>query len=117
MPMTRTTTPALLTTPAEAAYCATCESAGTRHAGDRLGSTFPHCPVCGSTDLADTRSIFEVLHEARALLLEAELLEADPYRIMGRRDDVAALELIAAGTDPTHCGDCATWARTVGWGR
>lgn len=103
-----TRTPTLITTPAEVAYCDRCDQYGARFPGDVR--TFPHCSSCGSTDLADTRSVFEVLAEARILAAEDGI---DVYRKMDRDDVAWRLEVQAADADPTHCSDCASWARKV----
>jgi hypothetical protein len=107
--MTATRIPALVTTPAANSHCDDCERladalvTGIRYPGDR--ATFPHCPSCGSTDLRDDRSPWEIAHEARVNAMAAEgVLRWD-------RLDVADRVLRVAVASTCACGDCQDWRR------
>lgn len=88
---------ALLTTPADAAWCSECEVSGIRYGGDVR--TYPHCPLCGTTDLLDTRSPWEVLAEAKGLVQEAldKNLPVETY--MSRQDTAHEVARVAALSD------------------
>lgn len=129
---------ALISTPAEAAQCPPCmadydarwdqtrgyegwstedraEFAGPMPTCSRFdalpGEAFAHCNLCGSTDLVDTRSPFEVLAEAVAnVALVKGDDEASILRRFDRQDVVERVRSIAAQADPGHCSDCTTWA-------
>lgn len=153
--MTTTTHPeALISTPAEDAQCPACW-AEYKYALDRLEqdpglypapafptcsrfeaeagtAEFPHCDVCGSTDLVDLRSPFQVLAEAVANIeAVAPVVEAssvlsflsDEARAeivastrLHRMDVAERVRAIAAQADPGHCSDCTTWAVRVAVG-
>lgn len=103
---------ALVSSPAENTRCDNCERLafeervihGVRYPGDVRGVTFAHCPECGSTDLTDDRSPFEVLAEAIANWEAATDVEVK----MGRFDVV--FRVAAVEGDPEHCSDCHAFA-------
>lgn len=136
--------PAILTTPAEAAKCAPCfenylaqlewfeADAAHGYATEAARPAFPtcsrfspaefaHCDLCGSTDLLDTRSVFEVLTDALDLLAaplgyrdlpvyaalsDEAVAGIEAQARMGRYDVVANLRRLAETADPGHCSDC-----------
>lgn len=139
--MTTTNPPAILTTPAESAQCPSCW-ADYKHALDRREwdptypaeyptcsrfseNEFAHCDRCGSTDLLDTRSVFEVLAEAianleapldyrskpvYAALSDEAVAQTEASARMARYDVVANLRRLAEEASPGHCSDCTTQA-------
>lgn len=108
-PMTTTTKPeALITTPTdECLACARYEEFGT--ARRFAENEFAHCGLCGSSDLVDTRSPFEVLAEARRNVAAVEGDdEAAILRRWDREDVVRRVEAVvaASGLTADHCSDC-----------
>lgn len=98
---------ALITTPDHNSHCEDCGTLGRRCPGDSLGASFAHCPSCGSTDLVDDRSPFEVLIEAhRNWVAVLPVDERSAMRKMDRFDTMRRVAKIAAEADPQHCGDC-----------
>lgn len=98
---------ALISTPAENSWCEACQVQGVRYASEFGPASFAHCPSCGSTDLVDDRSPFEVAAEA----LENWTATAkgdDPHLAMARYDAAEAAVRSAVAAEADHCGDCAT---------
>ena len=113
---------ALLTTPSECTWCPLCERAGVRffEAGDPtpndepMNPEFAHCPECGSTELLDVRSPFEVLAEANRNACDGTI---DPGLRMARQDVAFRVAAIVSSIPADHldgCDDCRRWARIVG---
>lgn len=99
---------ALITTPAEASQCPECRDdqdfpvVGIRYPD--APNTYPHCPVCGTTSLIDTRSPWEVMAEALKLVDEPGI---DPGLKMQRRDNLDEICRVAvAVADDCQCMDC-----------
>lgn len=95
---TQPRTPAYLFTPNIASYCEDCRKTGTRHPGDVLGRTFPHCPECGTTFLTDLRDPWYCALVAR---ISAEVPGLDVLRHMGRSDDADSMLALAQTVEPS----------------
>ena len=125
--MTSMTKPeALLTTPADNAECPKCmadfladfldpvraDLAGPYPTCSRFSSgEFAHCDLCGSTDLVDTRSPWEVLREAEANVAQAIRDGLATEIVWGRRDVADRVKDLAAQVPADHCSDCRRFAR------
>lgn len=117
--MTSTQRPeALISSPADNTRCDECELRsfeeriihGVRYEGET--ESFAHCPECGSTELTDDRSPFEVLREAWANYQAS----TTPEQGINRFDVVVRVAAIADKADRDHCEDCtrnARWAESI----
>lgn len=105
MNATTTKPEALVSSPDHATICPDCLATGERYPGEDPSAAryFAHCPQCGTTDLLDVRSPFEVLGEA---VRNAEAAGLDPVVRLGRLDVVERVRRVALKANPDHCSDC-----------
>lgn len=110
---------ALVSTPAEFTECRECGSwnddrtffqpaIGVRYPGDEAGRYFAHCPECGTTDLIDVRSPWEILAEAKRNVAAPGI---DVETRWNREDIASRIEALSADFPAAdHCSDCRRFA-------